>query len=62
MKDNHHTNCDFFLTETYISEFHNHAQSSHVPLNMADSKENAGSWTVCGSKEVMEVPKNFKDL
>ena len=29
---------------------------------MADSMENAGSWTVSGSKEVMEVPKNFKDL
>ena len=24
--------------------------------------ENAGSWTVSGSKEVMEVPKNSKDL
>ena len=24
--------------------------------------ENAGSWTVSGSKETMEVPKNFKDL
>ena len=23
---------------------------------------NAGSWTVSGSKEAMEVPKNFKDL
>ena len=34
----------------------------HVPVNMADSMENAGSWTVSGSKEAMEVPKNFKDL
>ena len=34
----------------------------HAPVNMADSMENAGSWTVSGSKEVMEVPKNFKDL
>ena len=24
--------------------------------------ENDGSWTVSGSKEAMEVPKNFKDL
>ena len=24
--------------------------------------ENAGSWTVSGSKEAMQVPKNFKDL
>ena len=31
-------------------------------VNMADSMENAGSWTVSGSKEAMEVPKNFKDL
>ena len=29
---------------------------------MVDSKENAGSWTVSGSKEAMEVPKNFKVL
>ena len=29
---------------------------------MADSTENAGSSTVSGSKEAMEVPKNFKDL
>ena len=34
----------------------------HAPVNMADSMENAGSWTVPGSKEAMEVPKNFKDL
>ena len=34
----------------------------HAPVNMADSMENAGSWTVSGSKETMEVPKNFKDL
>ena len=34
----------------------------HAPVNMADSMENAGSWTVSGSKEAMEVPKNFKDL
>ena len=31
-------------------------------VNMADSMENAGSWTVSGSKEAMEVPKNFKDF
>ena len=24
--------------------------------------ENAGSWTVSGSKEAIEVPNNFKDL
>ena len=34
----------------------------HAPINMADSMENAGSWIVSGSKEAMEVPKNFKDL
>ena len=34
----------------------------HSPVNMADSMENAGGWTVSGSKEAMEVPKNFKDL
>ena len=34
----------------------------HAPVNMADSMENADSWTVPGSKEAMEVPKNFKDL
>ena len=34
----------------------------HAPVNMADSMESAGSWTVSGSKEAMEVPKNFKDL
>ena len=34
----------------------------HAPVNMADSMGSAGSWTVSGSKEVMEVPKNFKDL
>ena len=34
----------------------------HTPVNMAGSIENAGSWTVSGSKEAMEVPKNFKDL
>ena len=34
----------------------------HAPVNMADSMENAGSWTVSGSKEAVEVPKNFKDL
>ena len=33
-----------------------------LPLNMVDSMENAGSWTVSVSKEVMEVQKNFKDL
>ena len=34
----------------------------HTPVNMADSMENAGSWTVSGSKQATEVPKNFKDL
>ena len=34
----------------------------HAPVNMADSMENAGSWTVSGSKETMEVPKHFKYL
>ena len=34
----------------------------HAPVNMADGMENAGSWTVSGSKEAMEVPKNFKDF
>ena len=34
----------------------------HAPVNMADSMENAGSWTVSGTKEAMEVPKNFNDL
>ena len=34
----------------------------HAPVNMADSMENAGSWTVSGPKEAMEAPKNFKDL
>ena len=35
---------------------------SHAPVNMADSMKNDGSSTVSGSKEAMEVPKNFKDL
>ena len=35
---------------------------SHVPVNMADSMENASNWTVSGSKEAMEVPNNVKDL
>ena len=34
----------------------------HAPANMADRMENAGSWTVSGSREAIEVPKNFKDL
>ena len=34
----------------------------HASVNMADNVENAGSWTVSGSKETMEVPKNFKNL
>ena len=34
----------------------------HVPVNMADSLKNAGSWTVSGSKEAIGVSKNFKDL
>ena len=32
----------------------------HAPVNMADSMENAGSWTVSGSKEAMGVPKPKK--
>ena len=54
-----------------ISEFHQHAQKvrartkarlsfsggPHAPVNMADSMENAGSWTVSGSKEAMKVPR-----
>ena len=32
------------------------------PVNMADSMENAGSLTVSGSKEAMEVLKDVKDL
>ena len=59
MKDNHHTNCDFFLTETYISEFHNHAQSSCAPVNTVDSMENVGSWTVSGSKELQGFVKTL---
>ena len=36
---------------------------SHAPVSyMADSTENAGSWTASGSKEVIEGQKNFKDL
>ena len=34
----------------------------HAPVNLTNTVENAGSWTVSGSKEAMEVPKNFKDL
>ena len=34
----------------------------HIPVNMADSMENAGRSTVSGSGEAMGVPKNFKDL
>ena len=30
----------------------------HAPVNIADNMENAGSWTISGSK----VPKSFKDL
>ena len=37
------------------------SSGTHAAVNMADSVENAGSWTVCGSKEAMEVP-NVKDL
>ena len=33
-----------------------------APVNMADSMEKVSSWTVCASKEAMEVPKIFKDL
>ena len=57
-----------------ISEFHKHARNvrarcqsesylpwrPHALVNRADSMENAGSWTVSGPKEEMEVPKNFK--
>ena len=34
----------------------------HASANMADSMENADSWTVSGSKEAMEVLKCFKNL
>ena len=34
----------------------------HAPVNMADSVENAGSWTVSGCTEAVKVPKNLKDL
>ena len=40
----------------------NFSGGPHPPVNMADSMENAGSWTVSWSKEAMGVPKNFKDL
>ena len=32
----------------------------HTSVNMAKSMENAGSWTLSGSKEAMKVLKNFK--
>ena len=35
---------------------------SHAPVNRADSMDNASSWTVSGSKEAMEVLKNFKQF
>ena len=34
----------------------------HAPANMSDSMENAGSWTVSGSKKAMEVLKNLQKL
>ena len=34
----------------------------HAPVNMAGSMENAGSWTVSGSKEAIGVSKNFTYL
>ena len=34
----------------------------HASVNMADSMENASKSTVPGSKEAMEVPKNFKNF
>ena len=34
----------------------------HVPVNMADSMENVGRSTVSGSKEAIEVPKNYNDM
>ena len=34
----------------------------HAPVNMTDSMENANNLTVSGSKEALEVPKNFNDL
>ena len=34
----------------------------HAPVNVADSMENVGSWTVSGSKDAMEGPKNLMDL
>ena len=39
----------------------NFSGGPHAPVNMAESI-NAGSCTDSGSKEAMEVPKNFKDL
>ena len=34
----------------------------HAPVNMADSMENGGSWTVSESKKATTAPKDFKDL
>ena len=31
-------------------------------VNMAESTENAGSWTVSGSKETMEVPEELQRI
>ena len=61
-----------------ISEFHNHWYTERLSTALkwglasgsavltgacgSHSMEHAGSWTVSGSKEVMEVPNNFKDL
>ena len=39
----------------------NFSGGPHAPVSMAESI-NAGSCTDSGSKEAMEVPKNFKDL
>ena len=51
-----------FTIERYAKARLSFSGGPHAPINMADSMENAGSWTVSGSKEAMEVPKNFKDL
>ena len=37
-------------------------RSSAVPKRGHTLLENAGSWTVSGFKEALEVPKNFKDF
>ena len=63
----------YYICCLLVSEFHNHAQNirawyqseaysffggPHAPVSMVDSIENAGSSSVSGSKEAIEVPKN----